>query len=158
MTIYIMIKVEKGEINMRLIKGLVTLIILITNTNVFANNNQEDLTNIINKSRPAVVNITSISEVSDTIQKSRSQNGSGVIIDGDHGIIVTNAHVVENASTILIKTINGANHFASLVGKDDSTDLAVLKVKSPLRDTIKIGKSSKLSVGDQVSAIGTLLG
>ena len=85
--------------------------------------------------------------------------GSGVIVDADHGYVLTNNHVVENASEIKVTTKDGRTFDASLVGRDPPTDVAVVKIQSAL--TLKglpFGDSDKLEVGDFVVAIGNPFG
>jgi Do/DeqQ family serine protease len=80
--------------------------------------------------------------------------GSGVIVDG-RGIIVTNNHVVQNASTITV-TLNDRRHFAArLLGTDPSSDVAVLKVEANNLPVLKWADSNKLNVGDIVLAVGS---
>jgi putative serine protease PepD len=85
--------------------------------------------------------------------------GSGFVYDGD-GHIVTNAHVVDGASSFTVKFWNGKTFAAQLVGTDASTDLAVLKVNAPTSELfpLSLGDSSKVLVGDNVVAIGSPFG
>jgi putative serine protease PepD len=85
--------------------------------------------------------------------------GSGFVYDGD-GHIVTNAHVVEGATSVSVKFWNGKSYTAQIVGVDASTDLAVLKVNAPASELFPLatGDSSKLVVGDPVVAIGSPFG
>ena len=85
--------------------------------------------------------------------------GSGFVYDGN-GHIVTNAHVVEGASSVSVKFWNGKSYTAQVVGIDASTDLAVLKVNAPVSEVfpLSLGDSSKLAVGDSVVAIGSPFG
>ncbi len=85
--------------------------------------------------------------------------GSGFVFDGD-GHIVTNAHVVEGASSLSVKFWNGKSFNAQVVGIDPSTDLAVLKVNAPVSEIfpLSLGDSSNLVVGDPVVAIGSPFG
>src|SRR3989440_861008 len=85
--------------------------------------------------------------------------GSGFVYDGD-GHIVTNAHVVEGASSVSVKFWNGKSYTAQLVGTDASTDLAVLKVNAPVSQLFPLstGDSSNLVVGDSVVTIGSPFG
>ncbi|HIH2762292.1 MAG TPA: trypsin-like peptidase domain-containing protein [Candidatus Azoamicus sp.] len=87
--------------------------------------------------------------------------GSGVIID-KRGYVLTNNHVIKDASTIIVKLYNGFSSEADIVGTDSRTDLAILKLKhkdmltnSPV---IQLGNSDKLRVGDVVLAIGNPFG
>jgi Do/DeqQ family serine protease len=86
--------------------------------------------------------------------------GSGVIIDGDEGLVVTNHHVVQDADSIVV-TLNDQREFnATLVGSDAGTDVALLRVLpdgAPFPD-IPIGDSDAVAVGDYVVAIGNPFG
>src|SRR3984885_8684205 len=85
--------------------------------------------------------------------------GSGVIFDAKAGYIVTNAHVVENASEITVTLQDGRDLKAEVVGSDESSDVAVLKVKSDgSLVQIGLGDSAKVEVGDFVLAIGNPFG
>jgi putative serine protease PepD len=88
-----------------------------------------------------------------------SATGSGFFVSRN-GEIVTNAHVVDNATSITVKLANGKQLKGTLVGKDDSTDLALLKVDpSGLNITpLSLGDSSKVQVGDSTAAIGNPFG
>jgi serine protease Do len=81
--------------------------------------------------------------------------GSGVIIDREHGYVVTNNHVVNDVDQITVRLSQGAEVSARLVGADPKTDLAVLQVKSPVKVAAEWGDSDKLSIGDWVLAIGS---
>jgi putative serine protease PepD len=85
--------------------------------------------------------------------------GSGFVYDAD-GHILTNAHVVEGATSLSVKFWNGKSYTAQVVGTDASTDLAVLKVNAPASQLfpLSLGDSSDLVVGDQVVAIGSPFG
>jgi Do/DeqQ family serine protease len=85
--------------------------------------------------------------------------GSGVIFDAKAGYIVTNAHVVENASEITVTLQDGRDLKAEVVGSDEPSDVAVLKVKSDgSLVQIGLGDSAKVEVGDFVLAIGNPFG
>jgi serine protease Do/serine protease DegQ len=85
--------------------------------------------------------------------------GSGVIFDAKAGYIVTNAHVVENASEITVTLQDGRDLKAEVVGSDEPSDVAVLKVKSDgTLVQIGLGDSAKVEVGDFVLAIGNPFG
>ena len=83
--------------------------------------------------------------------------GSGVIITSD-GYIATNNHVVEGASKITVTTADSKSYTAKLVGRDEQTDIAVLKIEATGLKNATLGKSSSLEVGDEVVAIGNPLG
>ena len=86
--------------------------------------------------------------------------GSGVVVDAKNGYIITNAHVVENASEITITTQDNHNFTAKVVGADAGSDVAVLKLneKAAVLPSISLGDSSKVEVGDFVVAIGNPFG
>ncbi|HZO23734.1 MAG TPA: DegQ family serine endoprotease [Steroidobacteraceae bacterium] len=84
--------------------------------------------------------------------------GSGVIVDAKSGYIVTNAHVVENATEITVTLQDGRDIKAEVVGSDEPSDVAVLKVKSGNLVQIPLGDSAKVEVGDFVVAIGNPFG
>ena len=84
--------------------------------------------------------------------------GSGVIFDARAGYIVTNAHVVENASEITVTLQDGRDLKAEIIGSDTPSDVAVLKVKSDGLTQIPLGDSAKVEVGDFVVAIGNPFG
>ena len=83
--------------------------------------------------------------------------GSGVIISKD-GYIVTNNHVIDGAQKITVKTSDGTEYDAKLVGTDAKSDIAVLKVDADDLTPATLGDSSKISVGDTAIAIGNPLG
>jgi Do/DeqQ family serine protease len=86
--------------------------------------------------------------------------GSGVIFDARQGYIVTNAHVVENATEITVTLQDGRDLKAEVVGSDEQSDIAVLKVKPEGVTLVQIGlgDSAKVEVGDFVLAIGNPFG
>ena len=85
--------------------------------------------------------------------------GSGVIVDAKGGYIVTNAHVVENATEITITLVDSRELKAEVVGRDARSDVAVVRVKDgKLPAEIRLADSSKLEVGDFVIAIGNPFG
>ena len=83
--------------------------------------------------------------------------GSGLIIDSD-GYIMTCAHVIEGARSITVTTKNGAKYDATVVGSDELTDIAVLKIKGSGFSTVTYGDSSTLSIGDLAVVMGNPLG
>lgn len=104
------------------------------------------------KAMPSVVTITTTLENGYGI-------GSGVILDTD-GNIITNYHVIDGAQDIKV-TINGNQYDATLVGGDESSDIAVVKAEVNDGTTltpIEVGDSSQLVVGDWVMTLGSPLG
>ena len=85
--------------------------------------------------------------------------GSGFVVD-TKGDIVTNAHVVDGATSIKVRFQNGKTATATLVGEDNSTDIAVIKVDvaSSLLHPLSFGSSKTVQVGDTVAAIGSPFG
>jgi S1-C subfamily serine protease len=84
--------------------------------------------------------------------------GSGVIVDGDQGFIVTGAHVVDGADDIVVILSNGRRLSATSVGLDVVTDVAVVRVLAKDLTRISIGDSDRVEVGDFVLAIGNPFG
>ena len=83
--------------------------------------------------------------------------GSGFIVS-ENGYIVTNYHVVEDSTSITVSTYDGKSYDATLVGYDESNDLAVLKIDASGLTPVVMGDSDTLNVGDDVVAIGNPLG
>jgi len=83
--------------------------------------------------------------------------GSGVIVTTD-GYIVTNNHVIEDANKITVITTDEKEYDATVIGTDDTTDIAVLKIDATDLTPAVMGSSSSLSVGDKAITIGNPLG
>jgi len=90
-------------------------------------------------------------------QRLESSLGSGVIISSE-GYILTNNHVIEAADEIEVALRDGRTASASIVGTDPDTDLAILKIDTPQLQSITLGHSKQLRVGDVVLAIGNPFG
>jgi Do/DeqQ family serine protease len=84
--------------------------------------------------------------------------GSGVIVDAKNGYIVTNRHVIANASEITVTLLDNRHFQAKVVGSDEGTDIAVLKAAEPHLTEMPLGDSSHLEIGDWVVAIGNPFG
>ena len=84
--------------------------------------------------------------------------GSGVIVDAKNGYIITNHHVVENASEITITLLDNRTFSAKVVGTDEGADIAVLQARQPNLIAMALGDSTRLEVGDYVVAIGNPFG
>jgi serine protease Do/serine protease DegQ len=91
-------------------------------------------------------------------ERSFQSAGSGVIFDAKAGYILTNAHVVENATEITVTLQDGRDLNAEVIGSDSQSDIAVLRVKPAGLSQIVLGDSSKAEVGDFVVAIGNPFG
>ena len=90
-------------------------------------------------------------------QTTSAAAGSGFILTED-GYILTNYHVVENSNSITVAMYNGDTYDATLIGYDESNDVAVLKVDAEGLSPVVLGDSDNLNVGDSVVAIGNPLG
>ena len=124
-----------------------------------------DLTFAASKTIDAVVHVknTSIVEESDSWalqffygddSKKKVGTGSGVIISPD-GHIVTNYHVIENSSEVIVTTNDNKEYEAEIIGFDEVTDIAVLKIKSNINlDYIFFGDSDSTLIGEWVLAVG----
>ncbi len=113
---------------------------------------QRLLEDVIEEVNPSVVSIAV--DVSDDEQAL----GAGIIISAA-GYVVTNAHVMENAKKITLQLPNGETFAANLVGVDEKTDIALLKVKNPINlEAGHFGDSDAIRVGNQVFAIGNPFG
>ncbi len=84
--------------------------------------------------------------------------GSGVIVDAQHGYILTNNHVVAGADDIKVTLTDGRNFKAKLVGNDPATDVAVIQIPAQNLTALTVADSKKLRVGDFVVAIGDPFG
>jgi len=91
--------------------------------------------------------------------RSQQAEGSGFVYD-TQGHIVTNEHVIDGASSVKVTFSDGSSYTATVVGKDISTDVAVLKVNAPASKLVPVtlGDSSAVGVGDGVVAIGDPFG
>ena len=109
-------------------------------------------------------NVDSVVAISSTIQSSSfygtsqgSASGSGFILRED-GYVVTNYHVVEDATSIRVIMHDGTEYDADEIGHDATNDLAILKVEAAGLPAAVLGSSSDLAIGDMVVAIGNPLG
>ena len=84
--------------------------------------------------------------------------GSGVIVDAGNGYILTNNHVIENATRIEVGLSDGRRMLAKLIGRDIGTDVAVIKVEEPNLPSVAVGNSDQVRVGDVIMAVGNPFG
>lgn len=126
-----------------------------------------DFTEAAERSVNAVVHVTTETTVSvrdpfadffwgyraPTQQRQQQGAGSGVIISAD-GYIITNNHVIEGADKIAVHLNDRRNFEAKVVGRDPSTDLAVLKIDAEDLSTLEYGNSDEVRVGEWVLAVG----
>ena len=83
--------------------------------------------------------------------------GSGFIVDAN-GVILTNAHVVDGADEVTVRLVDGREFRAKVLGKDKTTDIAVIKIDATGLPTVKIGDPKTTKVGEWVVAIGAPFG
>jgi putative serine protease PepD len=125
-------------------------------------NSTSTLTQLYKDTAPGVVDITVTTGSTDPSRAQGGQSsaeGSGFVID-TKGDIVTNAHVVDGATSIKVRFQNGTTAKATLVGTDDSTDVAVIKVSTDASQLhpLSWGTSKTVQVGESVAAIGSPFG
>jgi S1-C subfamily serine protease len=134
---------------------------------------QDSLSPLVKKTAPAVVNIATL-QPSPMQQNPLFQDpffrrylglpeaapqptiaaGSGVIVDGKNGLVITNFHVVQNAQAVEVGLKDGRNLPADPVALNADLDIAVLKINAKDLPALQLGDSSRLEVGDFVMAIG----
>ena len=100
--------------------------------------------------------IGSVVSITASAQSGKS-SGTGIVLSAD-GYLITNHHVIENAQVIAVQTSDNRQFQAAIVGSDEASDLAVLKVDATDLQPAEFGDSGKLAVGDRIVAIGDPLG
>jgi serine protease Do len=117
------------------------------------------ITAVVTQVKPAVVAINVVATTYDIFNRPVQQQGagSGWIIRND-GYIVTNNHVVEGATKVVIVLSDGRNFPAEKIATDPVTDLAVVKINAQNLPTMVTGQNSAINVGDWVVAVGNALG
>jgi len=159
-------------------KLLISLILVFPCLQLLAvNYNLPDFTQLVEQTRPAVVNISATrssklnsrrSLLDDFFQRNRpseqqqnspqsSSEGSGFIISED-GYVLTNRHVVLLADSITVRLNNGREYAAELIGEDSGTDVALLKIDGKGLPVLATGHSDKLKVGEWVLGFGAPFG
>jgi serine protease Do len=129
----------------------------ISNTPVRPDSLSNAFARVAEEVEPSVVHIK-VTEGEERLIYAREGTGSGVIVNSS-GYILTNHHVVRRASKITVKLLDGTEHPAKVVGQDQQTDLAVIKIEAPRPLPVaRMGDSDKLNVGDWVLAIGSPFG
>jgi len=91
-------------------------------------------------------------------QRETQSLGSGVIVDADKGIILTNHHVIQNADEISVHLQDDRRYEAEVVGSDEQTDVAVIRIKANDLKQVELANSDDIRVGDFVVAIGNPFG
>jgi len=117
---------------------------------------------IYEKSSRAVVNISNIAVNYDFFYRAipaESGSGTGFII-GESGIIITNYHVVENASKLVVTLSNNSQWPGKLIGADPNNDLAIVRIQAPVDsyDILEFSNSNDILVGQKVLALGNPFG
>ena len=143
-----------SRINFLILIGILTYLF----TNMSDGNSYEKG---ISKASQSVVNVSSKLKIeSQLFNKKNSQDtvGSGIIISND-GYIITNLHVIKGNRSIDVELDDGQVYAANLIGFDNRSDLAVIKITplNPLKP-IQVSNSSSVEIGDQVIAIGNAFG
>lgn len=123
-------------------------------------NDENLIVNAVEKVSKSVVNISSVRMVQDQLYRifPIEGDGSGVIID-KKGYILTNNHVIEGADKLKVTTTDGNTFEGKVIGTDDLTDLAVIKIQS--NESLlssELGNSDSLKIGQIVIAIGNPFG
>ncbi|HWQ21187.1 MAG TPA: trypsin-like peptidase domain-containing protein, partial [Clostridia bacterium] len=121
---------------------------------------EQAIENAVKIASPAVVqiNITSVSQNPFGFSSGTQEGlGSGFIITSD-GYVLTNNHVVENATKITVVLKDGREFRGQVVGTDATSDVAVVKISGTNLPTVELGDSSTLTVGQRVIAIGNPYG
>jgi serine protease DegQ len=140
---------------------------------VLAGPADDSLAPLVRKTAPAVVNVAVLQPspaeqnpllqdpfyrryfgVPDSALQPAVSAGSGVIVDGERGLVITNFHVVRNASAVEVGLKDGRHLPAVPVALAPNLDLAVLRIDAKDLPSLGLGDSSKLAVGDYVVAIG----
>ena len=118
--------------------------------------NNLSLSEIFEKSEPGVVRVN--------VQRTDAVDdiggvGSGFVFD-KKGHIITNAHVVNDATKVVVTFLDGRSYNAEIIGVDEYTDIAVIKVNADLSllQPVLLGDSSTLKVGEEIAAIGNPFG
>ena len=134
---------------------------------------EESLAPLVKKTAPAVVNIATLQQspaqqnpllqdpffrryfgIPDAALQPAMAAGSGVIVDGARGLVITNFHVVQNAQAVEVGLKDGRKLPAEPVVLAPELDIAVLKIDAKNLPSLRLGDSGKLDVGDYVVAIG----
>jgi serine protease DegQ len=134
---------------------------------------EDSLSPLVGKTAPAVVNIATLQQspaqqnpllqdpffrryfgIPDAALQPTMAAGSGVIVDGKNGLVITNFHVVQNAQAVEVGLKDGRKLPADPVALNPDLDIAVLKIDAKNLPSLELGDSGSLQVGDYVLAIG----
>ncbi|MEM7002074.1 MAG: Do family serine endopeptidase [Pseudomonadota bacterium] len=164
----------------RVIPLFVFLLLIASALPVHAHDGVRSIAPVLKKVTPAVVNISvsatqqarrnplledprfrrffNIPEGGAPRQRRSQSVGSGVIVDADEGLVVTNHHVVNGADAISVTLQDRRRVEAELVGSDPGTDIALLRIDAEDLTDLPLGDSERVEVGDFVAAIGNPFG
>ena len=131
-------------------KGLISSGVNLVSSTSTIERSPDSVAGIAARVLPSVVSI-------ETMSKDGGGSGSGFVID-PNGYLLTNNHVVADALTIKVILNDGREFAAKILGRDESYDLAVLKIKVTGLKALQFGDSDKVQVGDSVIAFGSPLG
>ena len=131
-------------------KGLISSGVNLVSSTSTIERTPDSVAGIAARVLPSVVSI-------ETMSKDGGGSGSGFVID-PNGYLLTNNHVVADALTIKVIFNDGREFAAKILGRDESYDLAVLKIKVTGLKALQFGDSDKVQVGDSVVAFGSPLG
>ena len=111
---------------------------------------------VVERVGPAVVRVDA-SRPSKRSREGMGGSGSGFIFAPD-GLVLTNSHVISQATHVAVTTPDGRRHEADIIGDDPDTDLAVLRITADQLSVVELGRSSTLRAGQLVVAVGHPLG
>lgn len=97
-------------------------------------------------------------EVPESRDRARESGGSGVIINARQGHIITNHHVIDNATEIIVTLEDGREYDADVIGSDEKTDIAIIKIDADRLRALRPAREDSYRVGDYVVAIGNPFG
>jgi len=125
-----------------------------TQANAVLSGTSLNIAGVLEKVRPSVVTIKTTSRTAGGLE---AATGSGIVLSAD-GLVLTNAHVIEGATSIEVEYADGSPHQASLVGEFQANDVALVKAEG-VSDAVpaELGSSDAANVGDDVVAIGNAL-
>ncbi len=125
------------------------------------NSSSSFIPTVVDRTGPAVVRIDSSRTLNNRSAQPRNRavrgTGSGFIIKSD-GLVLTNAHVVDEADTVTVTLKDGRNFTGRVLGQDTLTDVAVVKIQASGLPAVSIGNSEQLRPGEWAIAIGNPLG
>ena len=131
-------------------RGLISSGVNLVSSNSTIERSPDSVSGLAARVLPSVVSI-------ETMSADGGSTGSGFVID-PNGFLLTNNHVVADAMTIKVMLNDGREFAAKILGRDESYDLAVLKISATGLKALQFGDSDKVQVGDPVIAIGSPLG